>query len=339
MIWSEFKSTLRPHFSWLRCIIFFILPMHFAGCPQGIDPPQVTELIAVAEGSYPMGAGTRFLACKTPDACDDKNYGSFEAWIENHSFAPSLTADLKAFSIDQHEVTNLQYQTCVQDEACSPPAYNEIRLEDDEETYLEYFGNPKYYDYPVVWVTQEQAASYCKYVGKRLPTEAEWEAAGRGKEGRVYPWSKNEEDQRGCKLVPHLTTDSGCPNMPKPESTWDDDTTGDGPDALHHLASNVAEWVDGSWDAYLYCDEEEGYTCKGKPATSCDACQKAGERCVRTCDDLAICTQTLKYLAPSQSIGGITRGGSYRRPFCDLRLFVRRKSTVAAGDVGFRCAK
>ena len=87
---------------------------------------------------------------------------------------------LSSFWIDQYEVTNEQYQQCVQAGVCSSPKDREA------------FDDPGHAQHPVINVTWLQARSYCHWTGRRLPTEAEWEKAARGTDGRRYSWGDQE---------------------------------------------------------------------------------------------------------------------------------------------------
>jgi formylglycine-generating enzyme required for sulfatase activity len=95
---------------------------------------------------------------------------------------PQRTVTLDGFWIDQHEVTNAQYALCVAAGACSAPQVL------GSETREVYYDDPGYADYPVVLISWYQADTYCEWVEGGLPTEAQWEKAARGTDGRIYPW-------------------------------------------------------------------------------------------------------------------------------------------------------
>jgi formylglycine-generating enzyme required for sulfatase activity len=106
---------------------------------------------------------------------------------------PSKTVDVKAFKIDKTEVTVLQYAQCVKANACTPP--------DKGKTCT--WTTAGHENHPVNCVDFKQAEAYCKWAGKRLPTENEWVMAARGTDGRNYPWGNEEPtcertNMRGC---------------------------------------------------------------------------------------------------------------------------------------------
>ncbi|MBI3127733.1 MAG: SUMF1/EgtB/PvdO family nonheme iron enzyme [Candidatus Tectomicrobia bacterium] len=130
---------------------------------------------------------------------------------------------VKSFYLDKLEVTNAQYGDFVRaTPAGEPPFWNAPR----------FAGHAL----PVVGVTWEEARAFCRWAGKRLPTEAEWEYAARaGAEGRLYPWGNKFEDRN---VVFGLVPNAGGPK-----------SVGRRPDgaSLHgveDLAGNVWEWVE-----------------------------------------------------------------------------------------------
>lgn len=98
---------------------------------------------------------------------------------------PQRTIALDGFKIDRYEVTNYQYQQFV--------AATGHRKAGPPSRYAKSIGKMRGTNQPVVYVSWDDAGEYCRWKGKRLPTEAEWEKAMRGTDGRLWPWGDREQ--------------------------------------------------------------------------------------------------------------------------------------------------
>jgi formylglycine-generating enzyme required for sulfatase activity len=99
---------------------------------------------------------------------------------------PEHMVHLNSFWIAQTEVTNSMYRLCIDAAVCRRPSRTDYYSRDA--------SSP---EYPVVFVSWNDARTYCEWTGARLPTEAEWEKASRGENGLIYPWGNKFECQRG----------------------------------------------------------------------------------------------------------------------------------------------
>lgn len=166
---------------------------------------------------------------------------------------PQHTVTVSDFYISRYPVTNEEYKAFVDD------TEHPIRVQDDEFSRGYNWDVQRTYPpgkekYPVGMVTWQDARAYCKWVGVRLPTEAEWEKAARGVDGREWPWGDWEEGRCNCgdslELVPTGYFSSGS----------------DSPYGVSEMAGNVFEWCGSLFRAYPYRadDGRENMTVEGE---------------------------------------------------------------------------
>jgi len=143
---------------------------------------------------------------------------------------PQRTIFLEAFSIDRYEVTNHHYQQFVLatgHRKPGPPA-----------RYAKNIGGMRGTNQPIIYVSWDDAMDYCRWKGKRLPTEAEWEKAMRGSDGRLWPWG-NQEQPNGANWA---RVQDGHDLSGRVGSFQTDKS----PYGVMDGAGNVMEWV-GDW--------------------------------------------------------------------------------------------
>ncbi len=136
---------------------------------------------------------------------------------------------LEAYWIDQTEVTNKQYLTCVEDGGCQPP------------DGAQYYRDETISDHPIVYVSWFDARDFCSWAGKRLPTEAEWEKAARGTDARNYPWGDTPPNKNLVNYFDHVHQTTPVGSYP----------AGASPYGVLDMGGNVWEWVN-DWYATDY---------------------------------------------------------------------------------------
>ena len=169
---------------------------------------------------------------------------------------PEHRTYVSAFWLEKHEVTNAQYRACVKAEACRDPA--SASSIDNEH----YYTDRNLDSYPVVNITWGMAVDYCAWRDRRLPTEGEWEKAGRGDaDERAYPWGWQEPT---CGLanisIPRADSFSGdaqyvetCRYTPMRVGTF---ALSASPWGATEMAGNVAEWTADHYAADYYDAEK-----------------------------------------------------------------------------------
>lgn len=162
---------------------------------------------------------------------------------------PANIVYLDAFWIDQTEVTNKQYAFCVTSGACIQPLNMKSPMRSS------YYGDYQFQNYPVVYVDWYMAKAYCEWTGRRLPTEAEWEKAARGTDGRIYPWGNSPPNDTLLNYNSPNRDTTQVGKYPNGRSPYD----------AYDMAGNVWEWVSSLHLPYPYdkADERENLAVYG----------------------------------------------------------------------------
>jgi gamma-glutamyl hercynylcysteine S-oxide synthase len=215
---------------------------------------------------------------------------------------PQHTVYLKAYRIDKYLVTNAQYARFIAATGHRPPSdWKNGKIQ--QGTLL----------YPVTLVNWYDAAAYAKWAGKRLPTEAEWEKAARGTDGRRWPWG-NEMDPARLNTYYNVGSASNV-------TTY---ANGVSPYGVFDMAGNVDEWVEDDFVPY-----------KGTDAPA-DVFQGKVAR-VLNAEDRAM---NLSDMVPVNRQYKILRGGSWKGDPFSTASYHRDYSwpNYASDFYGFRCA-
>lgn len=208
-------------------MIPLLLGIFFSFYPQVIsaevgEAVTDSDMVLIPQGTFTMGSTENDIQWVA-----EKFFSDSLEWYRDET--PAHQVDLKAFYIDKHEVTNEEFFRFR--EAVPGPDPKFI----DEP----HFNKPRY---PVVGIAWQVAVDYCRWAGKRLPTEAEWEKAARGADARYYPWGnepdKTKSNVRGLEDENRYTAPKG------------DYEEGISPYGVHDMAGNVWEWMSDWYQPY-----------------------------------------------------------------------------------------
>ncbi len=202
-----------------------------ASTPQPASPEASTQgMVRIPAGEFVFGATEQqfqgFLA---------GTYVSFPGIrdkIRKSFIIPPRRIALPEFYIDQFEVTNKQYLAFLRATGYKPADFT---------NYLKHWEAPDKYpawaeEFPVVWISQDDARAYCTWRKGSLPTEEEWEKAARSSDGRILPWGNQAPTPETSNMMSGKMEPTG--NRSNDRSAYD----------VYDLAGNVAEITSASLD-------------------------------------------------------------------------------------------
>lgn len=218
-------AEAEPHANFADLTPIDIAPyiyLTYRATPRPETPVQLAEVVEPLTIAIPAGAV--MIGSHEPDAFD----------VEK----PAHEVVLPAYAIGRYPVTNYEYRAFVRDTKHAPP--------DDWEggSYAEGLG-----DHPVVYVSWRDTRAYCEWLSQktgkayRLPTEAEWEKAARGTDGRIWPWG-NTWDVSRCNSIESGLRHTTPVGQYAPH--------GNSPHGIADMAGNVSEWCSSLQSQYPY---------------------------------------------------------------------------------------
>ena len=240
--------------------------------PTEITDDSGVPMRLVPAGEFTMGS----------DADDDHRNNAHRVYLD-------------AFYMDRYEVSNARYEACVTAGVCAPPH------ETKSDYRPGYYGDPRYDNFPVIYVDWDMAVTYCgAWRGARLPSEAEWEKAARGTDGRTYPWGEGISCDR-ANYDGDVDYDLYCTGETSEVGAYE---SGQSPYGLYDMAGNVFEWVSSLNKTYPY-DAADGRE------------------------------------NPASRDSRVIRGGAWSEEANDLQVFYRSwiGPEYSEGVLGFRCAR
>jgi iron(II)-dependent oxidoreductase len=256
---------------------------------------HLTAIAALARTSprLTVPAGAFLLGSKR---VDDDPYGLRTQFDDTE--LPQQRVWLDAYEIDRDEVSLAEYLAFLQKRAVNPP--DELQKLIWHVITVHSVSDDTLARWPALYVTWQEADEFCRSQRRRLPTEAEWEKAARGPNGALFPWGEAAPESRLAMFGQHHVHE--IPIL----AAVDSHDEGRSPYGLHHMAGNVAEWVQDwfGFDYYAYMPEKNPQ-------------------------------------GPASGRYKSVRGGSWKSRPIMLRTATRGGSPPdqRAATVGFRCAK
>jgi formylglycine-generating enzyme required for sulfatase activity len=207
------------------------MPAPATPTPLPTNTPAPTATTAAGEPT----ATPAPAAPSVTDAMADVPAGPFTMGSDKGkpNAAPPHQVDVPAFKIDKYDVVNVDFDTFVK----ATGYQTDAEKNKASRTWRDEYGAGKE-NHPVVRVTYNDAVAYCKWLGKRLPTEAEWEKAARGPQDYTYPWGNEWDASKANVKASGLRGTSVVGSYPPNDY------------GLFDMAGNVWQWTDSWYQAY-----------------------------------------------------------------------------------------
>ena len=210
------------------------------------SPIDRMMMVHVPAGPFTMGSSEEQIDYALANCIHDvPDYECLRSWFISEQ--PARLVTLGEYWIDRTEVTNTAFAVFLNDVDAPEDQMEGPLLTWSSASRLEYTDGewhvkPPYAEHPIAGVTWYGAQAYCEWAGRRLPTEAEWEKAARGTDGRIFPWGN---DDATCLLANY----GGCVGETTPVGSYPNGTS---PYGAVDMAGNVWEWVQDWYQGDYY---------------------------------------------------------------------------------------
>ncbi len=232
--------------------ILMVLVLFLSACGQGGDAQPTPISLPTAEPTAEPAAAPTEKPASNAELGDERTAsadGMIQVFIPTGTFymggldedakaneKPARRVTVSSFWMDKVEVTNGMYNLCVEAGVCAIPR------DLGSATRTKYFIDPEFADYPVIFVSWEDAKTYCEWGGRRLPTEAEWEYAARGTNTFSYPWGDESPTDQLANFNYLVRDTSRVGSYPTGASSF----------GILDMSGNVWEWVSDFYDEKYY---------------------------------------------------------------------------------------
>ena len=223
--------------STLISLLTVLVVLFVNGDPAGAKARPTTDMVLIPAGSFTMGSDN--------GPADER---------------PAHQVQLPAFAIDRIPISNAQFALFLNSVGYVNSKGERLYDVDDEDARIHQRGDKwdadiGFENHPVVEVSWFGARDYCEWAKKRLPTEAEWEKAARGTDGRRFPWGNSHPDRSRAKFNAGWNRTAPVESFPR----------GASPFGVLDLSGNAWEWVSSAYFPYPYNPTDGRENLEGGP--------------------------------------------------------------------------
>jgi formylglycine-generating enzyme required for sulfatase activity len=214
------------------------------------DIEELSDKVTLESGSFSFGLDDEIMSAVLAfcfQVSTNPNTECRRGAFEDRGEFPAQTRSLPAFQMDRYEVSNIRYQECENAGICPPRLSEDCELHTHRGWQMNEPIPERLFsaEFPAVCINMEDAETFCRWAGGRLPSSYEWERAARGGDDRIMPWGPvwapdlinwAETDMGGFPVAGHLDAF----DLTAPVNRFRDGSTSDD---IYNMLGNASEWV------------------------------------------------------------------------------------------------